>query len=61
MTHKPWTRTPVHCIDLGITFDSAVEAAKFIGCGKSAMSNHLAGRFPHIRGMRFERVIVDPQ
>lgn len=54
--HIPWTRTSVMCIETGEIFDSAQEAAEFIGCGKSAMSNHLSGRHPHVRGKHFKRI-----
>lgn len=52
-----YSRVQVRCIELGIVYPSLTHAAIAIGCGKSAMSNHLAGRFPHIRGLHFERVI----
>lgn len=56
LSHAPWERGQVRCIDTGEIFESAAAAAHSIGCGRSAMSNHLSGRFPHIRGKRFERV-----
>lgn len=53
---KPYTRSKIRCIENGVIYNSLTEAAAAIDCGKSAMCNHLAGRFPHIRGLRFERV-----
>lgn len=54
--HKPYSRVKVRCVELGIVYNSAAEAAEAFNCGKSAMANHLAGRFPHLRGLHFERV-----
>jgi hypothetical protein len=53
---KKYDRVKVRCIETGIVYDSAAEAAFKLPCGRSAMSNHLAGRFPHIKGKHFERV-----
>jgi hypothetical protein len=52
-----WSRTKIKCVESGLIFDNLTEASKAMGCGKSAMSNHLAGRFPHLRGLHFERVV----
>lgn len=41
------------CLETGIVYESASELARILGCSKSAISNHLAGRFPHIRGKHF--------
>lgn len=54
--HEPWSRAQVRCIETGEVFSSAREAAKHVNVGDSAMSNHLAGRFPHVGGKTFERV-----
>jgi hypothetical protein len=56
--HKPYSRVKVRCVELGIVYDSAAAAAEAFNCGKSAMANHLAGRFPHLRGLHFERVPI---
>ena len=55
LSHK-WQRVKIKCLETGEIYDSAASAAHAVGCGKSAMSNHLSGRFPHIRGLRFERL-----
>jgi len=51
-----YKRYQIRCIDTGFVFENAARAAEATGCGRSAMANHLSGRFPHIRGLRFERV-----
>ncbi len=51
-----WQRTQVMCVETGEIYDSAAAACTALGCGKSAMSNHLSGRFPHLRGLHFKRV-----
>lgn len=56
-----YSRTAIRCIELGTVYANLTAAADAIGCGKSAMSNHLAGRFPHVRGLHFERVNGDAQ
>lgn len=56
---KPYTRCQIRCLDNGTIYNNLTEAAAAVGCGKSAMCNHLAGRFPHIRGMKFERVWIN--
>lgn len=54
--HEPWDRVAILCITNGRTFESLTEAAKAIGVSKSTLSNHLAGRSPHVRGLKFVRV-----
>lgn len=54
---KKWDRCQVRCIDTGEVFESSSAAANSIQCGRSAMSNHLSGRHPHVKGKRFERVV----
>ena len=51
-----WKRVQIMCVETGEIYDSAAAACHALGCGKSAMSNHLAGRFPHLRGKHFKRV-----
>lgn len=53
---KTHNRGAVRCIDTGILYASAAAACRAISCTRCGMSNHLAGRAPHIRGLRFERV-----
>ena len=57
LSHK-YQRVKVQCLETGVVYDSASAAANAIGCGKSAMANHLAGRFPHVRGLHFKRAAV---
>lgn len=57
LLHK-YKRVKVKCLETGVIYDSAAAACRAIGCGKSAMVNHLAGRFPDIRGMHFERTAI---
>ena len=53
---RKYKRVKIKCIETGEIFESASHAAASVGCGKSAMSNHLAGRYEHIRNLHFERV-----
>lgn len=60
MKHKPYAHNKVRCVEgafAGLVFPNVTAAATAIGCGKSAMCNHLNGRFPAVRGMKFERVV----
>lgn len=57
MQQKQWKRTQIRCIETGEVYENLSTAAIAINCTKGAMSNHLAGRHPHIRGKRFERVL----
>lgn len=54
--HVRWDRTAVRCIETGEVYDSAAAAAHALGVGRGTISNHLAGRYPHVRGKHFERV-----
>lgn len=53
---RKYRRYKVQCIETAEIFDSAAAAAAAIGCGRSAMANHLAKRFPTVRGKRFRRI-----
>jgi hypothetical protein len=53
---KKYERVKIRCVDTGEIFENLTEAAKAIGCGKSALSNHLSGRYPHVRGKKYERL-----
>lgn len=53
---EKWDRGQVRCVETGTIYDSAAQAAHSLGCTRSTMSNHLNGRFPHIRGKHFEYV-----
>jgi len=60
--HKPYTRNvKIKCNETGIVFDNITEASEMIGCGKSALCNHLAGRFPHVRGLTFTRLLNEEE
>lgn len=54
--HEKYDRHRIKCVETGEIFESAAAAAHSLGCGRSAMSNHLSGRFPHIRGKHFVRI-----
>lgn len=47
---------PVKNLQSGVTYPSANQAAKAIGVTSSAMSQHLAGAIPRLKGCVFERV-----
>jgi len=53
-----YKRVKIKCVETGDIYDSSVAAARAVGCSKSAMANHLMGRFPHVRGLHFERTAV---
>ncbi len=57
---KPYERVKIECIETGLIFDSVTHAAEILGCGKSAIVNHLnrPERFPHIRGVHLRRLAV---
>lgn len=56
---KPHKRGPVRCIETGIVYESASAACHALGRTLCAMSNHLAGRAPHVKNLHFERVQVE--
>ena len=60
MTKKPHKRGPVRCIETGVIYGSATAAATALGRTLCALSNHLAGRAPHLSGYHFERVPPNP-
>ena len=55
---RKYQRVKIECVETGQVFDSCAAACRAIGCGKSAMANHLAGRFPSLAGMHYKRTAV---
>ena len=51
-------RARVRCIDTGVEYDNASDAALRNGVSQSALSNHLNGRvgYDTVHGLRFERI-----
>lgn len=54
--HQPWDRYKIRCVETGVVYESAAACAHAFKCSKGAISNHLSGRHPHIRGKHLERV-----
>lgn len=48
--------TVVRCLPSGWEYRTVKEASYALGVSKSAIYNSLSGRYPDVRGMRFERV-----
>lgn len=53
---KQWKRSQIRCVETGEIYQNLSTAAIAIGCTKGALSNHLAGRHPHVRGKTFKRI-----
>ena len=51
-----YERCKVRCVETGEVYESLSAAAYAVGCTRGTMSNHLNGRFPHVRGKHFERI-----
>jgi len=55
-TQKAWKRSKIQCVESGLIFESLTQLCKVLNKDKSTMSNHLAGRTPHVGGLRYIRV-----
>ncbi|MAK38181.1 MAG: hypothetical protein CMC15_18620 [Flavobacteriaceae bacterium] len=58
---KKYKRYKVRCIETEEVFESAAAAAHSVNRGRSAMCNHLNGRFPDLAGKTFERIEDDDE
>jgi hypothetical protein len=58
LLHAPYERVKVKCLETGEVFDNAKDAALKLGCSKGAISSHLNGRFPSIRGIHLKKIGV---
>ena len=50
-----YTRTAIRCLETGEVFVSAAELSHVLGMSRASISNHLAGRYPTLKGLTFVR------